>query len=174
MMRDPSPTPPASCRCGSVRVEIKGPPIVSAICCCESCRTAGRALEGDPGARALLRPDGGTEYCLYRKDRVKILAGARHLEERRLSPASATRRVVAGCCATPMFMDFTKGHWVSVYRHLAPGSPPPEMRIMAKDAPAGTRFDDAIPTYPSFPGRFMVRLLAAWVRMGFRRPALRW
>jgi len=168
------PTPPASCRCGSVRIEIAGSPIVSAICCCESCRTAGHALERVPDAPAIVRPDGGTEYCLYRKDRVKILAGPEYLQETRLTPASATRRVVAACCGTPMFMDFTKGHWVSVYRNLAPGTPPPEMRIMTKDTPAGIGFNDAIPSYSSFPPRFMIRLLTARARMGFSRPALRW
>jgi hypothetical protein len=157
-----------------VVLEITGAPIMSTICCCESCRTAGRAFEQTPGAPAVVRPDGGTEYCLYRKDRLRILAGGTHLQERRLTPASPTRRVVAGCCATPMFLDFTKGHWVSVYRGQAPGAPPPEMRVMAKDAPAGTRFEDAIPTYPAFPGRFVGRLLAAWMRMGLKRPALSW
>jgi hypothetical protein len=164
----------ASCRCGRVLIEITAPPILSAICCCESCRTAGRAFERTPGAPAIVRPDGGTEYCLYRKDRVRIVAGGEHLQEQRLTPASPTRRVLADCCATPMFLDFTKGHWVSVYRDRAPGAPLPEMRIMARDAPAGTRFDDVTPTYPAFPGRFILRLLRAWAAMGLRRPVLRW
>jgi hypothetical protein len=164
----------ATCRCGQVLIEITAAPIVSAICCCESCQAAGRAIEQTPGAPAVVRPDGGTEYCLYRKDRLRVLAGGEHLQERRLTPASPTRRVVASCCATPMFLDFTKGHWVSVYRDRAPGAPPLEMRIMAKDAPAGARFDDGIPTYPAFPGRFVIRLLTARVGMGLKRPVFGW
>jgi hypothetical protein len=170
---DPHPSR-AACRCGQVVVEVAGPPIASTICCCESCRTAGRDFERASSAPVVVRADGGTEYCLYRKDRVRVAAGGAHLQERRLTPASPTRRVLATCCATPMFLDFTKGHWVSVYRERVPGAPPPDMRVMAKAAPAGARVDDGVPTYPAFPGALAARLLAAWVRMGLRRPTLRW
>ena len=41
----------------------------------------------------------------------------RHL----LRDESSTRRVVASCCASPMFLDFKKGHWLSVYRNWSAG-----------------------------------------------------
>src|SRR5438270_11326584 len=66
----------ATCRCGQTALEIAGGPILSAVCCCESCRTAGRQFESLRGASPVLRPDGGTDYCLYRKDRVRITSGA--------------------------------------------------------------------------------------------------
>jgi hypothetical protein len=156
-------------------MEIVGAPILSAICCCQSCRTAGRQFELEPGAPPVVRADGGTEYCLYRKDRVRIVAGGEHLREHRLTPASPTRRVVAGCCDTPMFADFTRGHWLTVYRdRIAGDAPRPTVRVMAKDAPAGVEFTDGVPTYPTYPPAFMFKLLAARAAMGFRRPRFAW
>ncbi len=163
----------ARCQCGRAALQMSGAPILSVICCCESCRTAGQAFEREPGAPAVLRPDGGTDYCLFRKDRVRISDGAEHLQERRLTPASPTRRVVATCCNTPMFLDFTPGHWLTVYRGRLPGdAPKPQMRVMAMDAPAG--FADRIPTYPRHAPGFMLKLVGAWAAMGFRRPRLNW
>ena len=46
----------------------------------------------------VLNPDGGTDYVLYRKDRVQCVTGQEHLEEHRLKPDSPTRRVIATCC----------------------------------------------------------------------------
>ena len=46
--------------------------------------------------------------------------GAEYLEEWRLKPNSPTRRVVATCCNSAMFLDFTKGHWLSMYRNRFP------------------------------------------------------
>jgi hypothetical protein len=165
----------AACQCGGTAIEIVGAPILTAICCCESCRTAGQQLELAPGAPSVLRTDGGTDYCLYRKDRVKVVAGGEHLHERRLTPGSTTRRVVATCCNTPMFLDFTSGHWLTVYRNRIPGDAPrPAMRVMAKDVPPRAKFADGIPTYPTHPATFMFKLLVAWAAMGFRRPKITW
>ena len=164
----------AACRCGRTAVEIAGAPILSAVCCCGSCRTAGRRLEQAPGAPQVLRADGGTDYCLYRKDRVRIARGGERLQERRLTPESPTRRVVAGCCNTPMFLDFTRGHWLTLYRDRLPAPAPPlQMRVMAKDAPAAGAAD-GLATHRAYPPAFVVRLLAAWAAMGFRRPEVVW
>ena len=164
-----------SCTCGQVTLEAIGTPILSAVCYCESCRLAGRAFEQAPGASALLNADGGTEYCLYRKDRVKILQGGAFLQEHRLTPTSPTRRMMATCCSAPMFLDFTKGHWLTLYRDRLPeDAPPPEMGVMAKDRPSAAALPDAIPTYPTHPAKFMIKLLIAWAAMGFRRPEVTW
>jgi hypothetical protein len=165
----------ATCRCGQVAVEATGAPVLSAVCYCESCRSAGRQFEQAPGAPSVLNADGGSEYCLYRKDRVKIARGGEHLREHRLTPTSVTRRMVASCCNAPMFLDFTNGHWLTLYRDRFPDDAPPlQMGVMAKDRPAGGPPPDGIPTYPAYPAKFMVRLLAAWAAMGFRRPTVTW
>jgi hypothetical protein len=165
----------AACQCGRTALELVGDPFLTAICCCESCRTAGRQFELAPGAPSVVRADGSTDYCLYRKDRVRVAAGGEHLQERRLTPASPTRRVIATCCNTPMFLDFTNGHWLTVYRDRIPGDlPAPSMRVMAKDAPSGVSFTDGAPTYGTHSPAFMFKLLAAWAAMGFRRPRIAW
>jgi len=165
----------ARCQCGRTAIEIVGAPILSAICYCNSCRMAGSQFELAPGAPAVIRSDGGTPYCLYRKDRARIAFGGEHLHEHRLTPESPTRRIVATCCNTPMFLDFTKGHWLTLYRDRMPDYVPRlDVRIMTKDAPAGVRFADDIPTYPKYPPIFLIKLLAAWAVMGFRRPRIAW
>jgi hypothetical protein len=165
----------AVCRCGETMIELTGDPIQSVICYCESCRTAGREFERDLGAPQTVNADGGVDYCLYRKDRVKIAHGAHHLREYRLKPESPTRRVVASCCGSPMFLDFTPGHWLTIFRDRLSGrAPEPQMRIMTKDKPEGLELSNAIPAYDTMPPRFMIKLLAAWAAMGFRRPKVAW
>jgi hypothetical protein len=165
----------AVCRCGKAAIKLDGDPIVSAICYCESCRTAGRQFEQAEGAPPTIDADGGADYCLYRKDWVTIVHGAEYLQEYRLTPASPTRRVVATCCNSPMFLDFTPGHWLTVFRgRLTQEAPAPEMRIMAKDRPEQVVLSSTIPTYDGQPGRFILKLLVAWAAMGFRRPKVAW
>ena len=135
----------ATCQCGKVRLEAIGQPILTAACYCTSCQDAGHRLG------RLLDPDGGTSMVLYRKDRMQRVTGRQHLEEHRLRPESPTRRVVATCCSSAMFLDFTKGHWLSMYRNrFATGAPPPNHRGQSL--------------------LFMLKLVAAWMAMGFRRP----
>ena len=165
----------ASCTCGQVTLEAIGAPILSAVCYCESCRAAARQFEQEPGAPSVLRGDGGVEYCLFRKDRVTISRGGQCLRERRLIAASPTRRVIATCCNSPMFLDFTSGHWLNLYRdRLSDDAPPLEMGVMVKDQPTGAELPDGIPSYPARPAKFMIKLLAAWAAMGFRRPRVAW
>ncbi len=165
----------ASCACGQVTLEAIGAPILSAVCYCESCRSAGRQFEQASGAPSVFNADGGVDYCLFRKDRVKLARGGDYLREHRLTAASTTRRVVASCCNAPMFLDFTSGHWLTLYRdRLADDAPPLEMGVMAKDRPAGPELPEGIPTYPAYPAKFMVKLLAAWAAMGFQRPKVAW
>lgn len=166
----------ATCRCGSVALVLTGKPIVAAACYCKSCQTAGAQFETLPGATAVLDADGGTGFVLFRKDRVRCLRGEALLGEHRLTPSSATRRVIASCCNTPMFLEFQNGHWLSIYGHALPQDerPPVEMRTMTRDRRAGVEFHDAVPTYATHSGRFMWRLLAAWAAMGFRAPKIDW
>jgi len=164
----------ASCPCGTVTLELTGPPIVAATCYCESCRTAGHAFEAFPGAAPVVGADGGTPYVLMRKDRMVWLSGSGELDEHRLNPDSPTRRFVARCCNAPVALEFTRGHWLSVYsaRLAEADRPPAEMRTIVGDRPAGVELADDIPNYKSPSGKFMWRLLTAWAAMGFRAPPI--
>jgi hypothetical protein len=163
----------ATCQCGNVKFETIGPPILTGACYCTSCQEAGRQFEQLASAPRVLDPDGGTGLILYRKDRVQCVMGQAYLEERRLKPDSPTRRVVATCCNSAMFLDFTKGHWLSMFRSRFPtGAPPLEMRVMTKDRRVGVELADDLPNYSGHSGKFMLKLIAAWIAMGFRRPEI--
>ena len=93
------------------------------------------------------------------------------MEAHRLKPESPTRRMVATCCNSAMALDFTKGHWLTVYRaRLAGPVPPLEMRVMTGERPEGVVLPDDVPNYAARSGKFMGKLLAAWAAMGFRSP----
>jgi hypothetical protein len=158
-----------------VKLEAVGPPILTAACYCTSCQEAGRQFEQLASAPPVLDPDGATGVVLYRKDRVQCAMGQEYLEERRLKPASPTRRVIATCCNSAMFLDFTKGHWLAMFRNRFPADAPPlEMRVMTKERRAGVAFADDVPNYSGHSGKFMLKLIAAWIAMGFRRPEISW
>lgn len=163
----------AICQCGKVKFEAVGPPILTASCYCTSCQEAGRQFEQLASAPPVLDADGGTGVILYRKDRVQCVTGQEYLGERRLKPDSPTRRVVATCCNSAMFLDFTKGHWLSMYRNRFPaGAPPLEMRIMTKERRVGVELAGDLPNHSGYSARLMLKLIAAWITMGFRRPEI--
>lgn len=174
MANPPCPSA-AACQCGKTTLALRGAPILSTTCYCESCRTAARGFETDLHAPPMVKTDGGVDYTLYRKDRMKIADGAQNLREYRLKPDSPTRRVVASCCGSPMFVDFTPGSWVTVFRNRISGQPPKsQMRVMTKDKPDGVELSNDIPTYDTMPPGFMIKLLLSWAAMGFRRPKITW
>tara|TARA_R110002096_G_scaffold436100_2_gene667771 strand:- start:22052 stop:22468 length:417 start_codon:yes stop_codon:yes gene_type:complete len=118
--------------------------------------------------------NGGTPFILYRKDRIAALQGTEHLSEFRLTPKSKTRRVIATCCNTPVFLEFQGGHWLSLYGCLWPegSAPPPDLRTMTSDLPADSSLPDDILNCKRQSGRFMLKLLGAWIAMGFRVPKI--
>lgn len=170
----PQPHTALHCTCGRFQLALVGRPIVSVACCCQSCRAAGARMQKLPSARPVLDAHGCTPFVLFRKDRVRFLAGAAALREFRLQPASKTRRVVASCCNTPVFLEFQSGHWLSLYRGLWPEDerPPLQMRTMAVDAPAGTVLPDDVPNARRQPASFMFKLLGAWIAMGLKSPKI--
>lgn len=161
----------ARCRCGSVEIEAVGDPILSDICYCESCQAGSRQIEALPNGRAVCDSDGGTAYVLYRKDRVQYSKGSELLRGYKLTEESPTKRVVAACCDSPMYLDFEKGHWLSVYRAALQGDlPPVEMRVQTKSAPAaGSNLPCDVPSYSGYGFKFMAELFAAWIAMLLRR-----
>jgi hypothetical protein len=73
-----------------------------------------------------------------------------------------------------MFVDVTVGHWLSVYRGRLPPNdiPPAAMRLMTAARAQSVALPDDMPNHPGRSGKFMLKLLGAWIAMGFRRPAV--
>jgi hypothetical protein len=70
-----------------------------------------------------------------------------------------------------MFLDFTKGHWLSIYRKRLPdGAPQVRMRIMTRERRPGIVLQDDLPNHHGHPGRALLKLILAWIAMGFSRP----
>ena len=174
MTETPTTTTRLHCACKRVQLEVDREPILAAECHCTSCRTAGAKLQTLAGAPPLLEGNGGTDFVLYRKDRVRFVAGAELLEAFRLTPKSGTRRVVAGCCNTPMFLEFQKGHWLSVYARRWPAATRPamEVRTMTSDMPDASVLSNDIPNSKRQPLAFMAKLIGAWIGMRFRVPKI--
>jgi len=144
------------CRCGAVVLTAIGKPILVTVCGCSSCGEAGRILEKLPGAPPILDGNSGTPFVLFCKNRVECVSGGDRLREHRLEETSPTRRVLATCCNSFMFLDFTQGHWITLARD----------RIEDAQSIAGA------PKVDRDSGQFLGRLVFAWVAMGFRRPTI--
>lgn len=164
-----------TCECGQTALQADGRHIVSVECCCNSCRQAGAYLQSLPAAPPLLEANGVTRFVVHRKDRIRCVRGAETMREHRLSPAATTRRVVATCCNTPMFLEFMSGHWLSLYGRRYPPAALPrlEMRTMASDLPAaGAELPNDVPNARTQSAKFFAKLLVAWAAMGFRVPPI--
>jgi hypothetical protein len=162
------------CACGQVRLETTGAPITSSECHCNSCRAAAARLQAIANAPRVQEPNGGTRYVLYRKDRVEFAEGRGLLRSFRLTDDAKTRRVVAGCCNTPVFLEFQNGHWLSLYACLWPTGSLPRLqeRTMTSDLPDPSLLADDVPNLRRQSARFFARLLGAWIAMGFRAPRI--
>ena len=159
------------CSCGSVCLEAVGPAMMSLICHCTSCRTAGHAFDARSPVAPIVDSGGGTAVVLWRKDRVRCIRGAEYLAAHRLRPDSPSRRMVAACCGTPIYGDFIKGFWISIFRGRVADAPLPTMRVMTGDLPADVAIpDDGLPRFRRRPARFLLKLLATWATVGFRTP----
>ena len=173
MRNDANERASARCRCGKVELKIVGAPILRGICYCASCQEAGRRYQAAPGVDSGLAEDGGTDYVLYRKDRVRCVQGGTLFEERRLKRTSPTRRLYARCCNTAMFLDFTKGHGLTIYRGRLPDDiPPATMRMMTAERPEGVILPDDMANYPGHSQKVMLKLFRMWMAMGFGRPTI--
>jgi len=161
----------ARCNCGQVVLEAEGKPIIVASCHCSDCQEAGWRFHEMAGAPQILDATSGTPLILFRKDRVRCIAGESLLEAHKLKADSPTYRAVATCCNTPMFLDFTKGFWLSIFRdRFGEDAPPVTMRLMTASRPKGVALPDDLPNHARAPARFVLALMATWAGMGFRTP----
>ena len=160
----------ARCACGNVVLALAGAPVLTTTCYCADCQSAAIHFEKRFG-RALMSEDGGTDHVLWPKKAMTCLSGAEDLAEYRLNAHTHTRRVVATCCGTPMFLDFTKGSWVTLYRdRLAPEDRPAiEMRVMLRDRVGKDRLPDDCRNLPRYSPRIFACLLRTAAMQGFRR-----
>jgi len=161
----------ASCSCGQVVLETEGKPMIAASCHCSDCQEAGRRFHEMAGAPGVLDATAGTPLILFRKDRVRCLNGEALLEAHKLKAESPTYRAVATCCNTPMFLNFTKGFWLSIFRdRFGEEAPPVTMRLMTAERPKGATLPDDLPNHARAPIRFILTLMTTWAGMGFRTP----
>ncbi|QED29929.1 hypothetical protein FRD01_22365 [Microvenator marinus] len=160
------------CSCGHTRLEVQGEPFLVVECLCESCRAAAARLATLPDADNILTSYGATPSADYRKDRVRITSGQDTLKEFRLKSDAGTRRVVATCCNTPVFLELNGAHWLCLYLHLWPEErrPKPELRTMTGDLADQSALPTDIPNLKTHSIAFFAKLFAAWVAMGFRNP----
>ncbi len=160
----------ATCRCGRVQCEAMGPPILSGVCYCLDCQAAGLRLEALADAAPVRDEDGGTPYLTYRDDRFHCVSGQALLVPMRLTEKAPTRRMIADCCNTAMFLKFGPGHWVSAYRHRFDGDAPPiEMRTKVGRRVSDVPLPGDAPAYRSFPVALLWRLIRARMAMWFGR-----
>lgn len=162
------------CKCGQTRLEVEGDPIIVSECLCNSCRAAADRLAELPGADNILTAYGATPSAEYRKDRIRFVSGTENLREFRLSPDAGSRRVVATCCNTPVFLEMKGAHWLSLYSHLWPEGERPhaEFRTMTGDLPDTSSLPKDMPNLKTHTVKFYAKLLAAWIGMGFRNPKI--
>ena len=157
----------SSCACGRVRCQASGKPIVSAVCYCDDCQEGARRIEALPGATRVRDADGGVASLVYRDDRFQCLSGEELLVGYRLKDNSPTRRMVASCCNTGMFLKFEPGFWISAFRARFEGEdlPPIEMRNQIEHRQADSPLPRDAPAAKGFPLRLFARLGAARLAM---------
>jgi hypothetical protein len=156
----------SSCRCGQVELETIGTPVWASKCYCDDCQTGARQIEGLPGAPAFCDPDGGTPFLVFRDDRYRFTRGADLLRSYTIRDPTPTRRMVASCCNSGMFVKFRGAHWTSFYRARFTGDLPPlEIRIQTKHKPTGIDLPNDVPNFEGFPIRLFARLAVARVAM---------
>jgi hypothetical protein len=160
----------ARCACGNVELEVVGKPMICVACHCADCREGSRRIEALPNAGSILDSYGGTQHVLYRKDRIKYLKGTQSLKNLKVDDDSPNR-VYAECCNSYLLLDLPiPMHWVPICRNRFQGEVPAlEMRINAKFKPGVVDIPRDVPVYPSFPLKFVTKLLGSKIAMMFHR-----
>lgn len=115
------------------------------------------------------RGAGAAPYATCSDDRFHCTTGAELLSEHRLEESAPTRRMVASCCNSAMFLKFEPGFWVSAYRARFDAPPPVEMRTQTKFRRAEPELPKDAPSCRGFGGKLFARLIAARVAMTLGR-----
>ncbi len=147
----------ARCTCGSVEVEAVGAPILSVACYRDDCQEGSRQIEALPGAGAVLDPDSGTSYTLYRKDRVRYSKGAellKSLKNPREDRHEPGRRHLL------QFGDVDEVRRLEALgsgaqARFGSNAPPLEMRICTKFKTGSGALPTDVPSYPGFSLKFV-------------------
>lgn len=157
----------ASCACGAVALEARGKPIAVGACHCDDCQAAAARIADLPGAPPVMDEAYGTAMVVLRKDRMRCVQGQEKLEPIKLKPGSPTRRYVATCCNSPMYLGFDDAkHWVDIYLGRIEGEPPPlQMRICTRFIPAGVATPNDVPSSPRYPFGMALSLAGAGIAM---------
>jgi hypothetical protein len=156
------------CSCGNVEFEVLGEPILCASCHCADCHEGSRRIEALPNAAPILDSYGGTQHVVFRKDRVKFLKGTEFLKTLKVDDDSP-KRVYAECCNSYVLLDIPSPMpAVPIYRGRFEGKIPQlEMRINAKFKPNAVNIPYDVPSYSSFPLKFVRKLIGAKIAMFF-------
>ena len=158
----------STCQCGKVRCQGVGRPIISGVCYCDDCQAGAAILEALDGAAKVTEEDGGTHYLTYRDDRFSCVEGAQLLQAYANTLDAPTRRMVACCCNTAMFLKFAKGHWTSAFARRFTGDVPPvEMRTQTQYRTSSQPLPDNAPVYRTFGPRLFWRLITFRIAMLF-------
>ena len=162
------------CSCGAVALTLRGAPIVSLACYCDTCEEASRRIEALLEARAVREPDGGTAYVSYRKDRVTYAEGRELLKDVTLEQNPKTKRVVASCCNSALLMRFDDArHWVPIYRaRFGPNAPAIQMRICTSYLPKNVVLPSDVPLHRDYPSALVMKLLRSRFAMLFHSAGL--
>jgi hypothetical protein len=160
-----------NCMCGQVAYEAIGAPITCVTCYCDDCQEGARQIQSLPHANSVQEPDGGTEYLVFRKDRVRCLKGTSLLRNHKIREDSATNRVIAICCNSAMLLNFDDGkHWVDLYRSRCKNDVlPVQMRICTQFRPDGRAIPTDVPNYSRYPMSFIMKLVLAKLAMLLHR-----
>lgn len=166
----PPPRHRATCACGAVEVTLDAAPIAALSCCCDDCQAAATRLEALPGAPRFREPCGGTPAVLFPKAALKVTRGGDRLAAHRLSERSRTRRMVATCCNSFLYVTFDRGpFWVDVVSARLEDAPAPRWRIQTRFCPQPPPQD--LPNHAKYPQGLVWRLALAGVLAGLPRPA---
>lgn len=157
------------CQCGQVECRGSGKPFLAAVCYCDDCQEAAKQIAASGKGPAVADPDGGTALCLIRDDRFAIVKGGEHLRPHRLNPGTPTSRMVASCCNSAMFLDFSDGRfWRSAMVNRIDGAKPPiEMRLMTRYRSSPMPWPDDAPRHAGFPLSPLLRIARQWLAMKF-------
>ncbi len=156
----------ATCTCGAVEITLDAAPIAALSCCCDDCQAAAVELEALPGAPGFREPCGGTPAVLFSKSALKVTRGRDKLTAHRLRPDARTKRMVAGCCNSYLYVAFDRGpFWVDVVSARLKGdAPAPRWRIQTRFLAAPP--PDDIPNHPKYPQGLIWRIALAGVLAG--------